>query len=672
MKRIEWKGERAEKIVEGSARAILAAIFSGAALFGGYAPFAVGMAASAGSGWQGLCALFGAAVGALCFLDFSHALRTIAECVLLFTANNAFFDLKIYQKKWFLPALTAAMMLSVEFVYVLKAGADEIAFCLICLCVAAAAAYSCRIVLTNGKKEENGAALMVVLLGVLMAAASLQTSGGFAPGRILAMLVVILLAFERTHAQAIPAALCVGLAVDLAGQETGFLHAAAYALSALSMGFAPRGDRVRAALWFLGGILLFALPLYARDGVMLLYEGLFAALCFLLIPSKLLRGKRAAALPEEENVWSRRLKESASALREVYDNLPHSMKQETEENPAVIYDRAAEKVCRGCALCDLCWEKEYSRTYNALNDATAVLLQNGQGRGENFSAYFVDRCIHFSRLLDAINTELKDYLLRQSYRRRLREERLHAAGQYAEFSELLLSAAQRGESRTAMACAPMPYQVGIALQPKAGQRTSGDSTSVFEVEDKLYLILSDGMGSGEAACKESAMAVRLMERFLHAGVDARPALKTLNSALMLRAKTTGSFTTVDFLQLSLATGEGELYKYGAAPSYVKRGGRVKRINCSCLPAGLQNSSEPPEMTPLRLSGGMFFIMVSDGVVDAQDDEWLQNLLAGWEGDNPQLLVSAILADSMERKGKSDDAGAIALYLPQNGDDAREV
>lgn len=49
-------------------------------------------------------------------------------------------------------------------------------------------------------------------------------------------------------------------------------------------------------------------------------------------------------------------------------------------------------------------------------------------------------------------------------------------------------------------------------------------------------------------------------------------------------------------------------------------------------------------------------MLSDGVADSLDDEWLQNLLAGWEGHDPQQLVAAILADSMEKRGGTDDAG----------------
>ena len=656
------------KIVDTAIHFLFPAVFAGASLFGGYAPFAVGAVAAAGQGRRGMSALLGCASGALLFLNFSHALRTIAAAVLLYTANNAFYDLKVYQKKAFLPLLSAGLMFSVEFVYVVRAGIGEMAYCFLSMLLAALCTHCCRTVLKEEGKEEHPAASMVILLGVLMAFSAFETSSGFAPGRIVAMLAVLFMAFEQERPAAVAGALCIGFAVDLVAGNGSFLHTAAYGLSALAVRFARRGDRVRAALWFVCAVLVFSLPLYAGDGLVLLYEGLAATLCFLLVPTKVFRGKRLAgekeAQTDEHLLLRQKLEDSAAAFRELYDSLSR-VPGCAEENPAVLFDRAAERVCRGCSLCDICWEKEYQRTYTAINDATPALLKNAEAQGKDFPSYFADRCIRFPSFLAAVNSELRDYLLRGQYRKSLSDSRARAAGQYAQVSEVLLAAAGKlNEAHPALAVQPLPYQLGVALRPKKGERVSGDSMSTFETENKLCLLLSDGMGSGEEAKRESAMATRLLERFLRAGIDAPPALKTLNSALTLRAEETGSFTTVDLFLLSLQTGEGELYKYGAAPSYIKRGGTVRRVTCTCLPAGLQECSQPPEATRIRLEGGTFFVMVTDGVADATNDEWLQDLLAGWQGENPQLLVSAILADSIERTGEIDDAGVLVLYLPR--------
>lgn len=120
---------------------------------------------------------------------------------------------------------------------------------------------------------------------------------------------------------------------------------------------------------------------------------------------------------------------------------------------------------------------------------------------------------------------------------------------------------------------------------------SGDSGTYFKRSDgKLYVLLCDGMGSGPDANRESSLAVRLLEQFLQAGVEPRHALSTLSSALALRGEETGGFTTVDLLQVDLFSGEGQLFKLGAAPSYVKRALRSRGCPAPPSPPGWPRES----------------------------------------------------------------------------------
>ena len=331
---------------------------------------------------------------------------------------------------------------------------------------------------------------------------------------------------------------------------------------------------------------------------------------------------------------------------------------EKPENPSVVFDRAAEQVCRRCILRDTCWRQNYSATYNAFNDACPRLLQRGEAQAGDFPLYFTSRCVHLSDFVGAVNVELRSYLLRQQYHRRLSEVRDQAREQYAQLGDMLASA---GPAVPAGAQA-MGYGVASSLRPRQGQSVCGDQLDSFEVGDTVYLLLSDGMGSGEAAHREAAMTVRLLRQFLEAGIEPGPALKTLNTALSLRGESGGGFTTIDLLALQRASGQAALYKYGAAPSYLKRSGSVSRYTGQSLPAGLQAVREAPECTRLQLTAESFFVMVSDGVADAGNDEWLQNLLAGWSGRDANALVSLILAESRGRKGLEDDCAVLVLHL----------
>lgn len=82
---------------------------------------------------------------------------------------------------------------------------------------------------------------------------------------------------------------------------------------------------------------------------------------------------------------------------------------------------------------------------------------------------------------------------------------------------------------------PLMAVAGVAAKKKDGQTVSGDTGAWFKHDDgSLYVLLCDGMGSGSLAEQESALAVRLLEQFLRAGVRPENALRTLNSALALR------------------------------------------------------------------------------------------------------------------------------------------
>ncbi len=365
-----------------------------------------------------------------------------------------------------------------------------------------------------------------------------------------------------------------------------------------------------------------------------------------------------------------RLRLSAEALRSLCESMGTGAKS-TEENPAVIFDRAAEVVCRGCALCEVCWNKEYISTFNAFNDATPAILERGRAEGGDFALHFSSRCIHFPQFISAVNTEVSALLLRRQYRRQIETERRRVRGQYAQLSELVVQTLSAPEEKKT-AVQEVPYDVALGSQAKEGQRVCGDSVTYFKGGGKLHLLLSDGMGSGREAQRESCLALRLTEQFLTAGIEAECALRTLNAALNIRSDERGSFTTIDLLSVDLGDLQAQLCKYGAAPTYIKHYGAVRRITGSALPAGLQEPGSSVPSVQFRLEENSFVLMVSDGVADSGDDQWLMDLLAGWLGDNPNTLVSLVLRECRERRGGDDDCSALCLYLPPRNRGRRQV
>ena len=157
--------------------------------------------------------------------------------------------------------------------------------------------------------------------------------------------------------------------------------------------------------------------------------------------------------------------------------------------------------------------------------------------------------------------------------------------------------------------------------------------------------------------------MELLEGFLRTGMDPAAALRTVNGALALKNEETGAFTTVDLLRLDLFTGAGEVCKLGAAPTFVRRDGVVSRITGAALPAGLTDGQGVgPDVTGLELKAGDVVLLLSDGVADAEEDGWVRDLLAAFEGDSPRDLARAVMEESEKRVGPGDDRTAVAVVL----------
>ena len=211
---------------------------------------------------------------------------------------------------------------------------------------------------------------------------------------------------------------------------------------------------------------------------------------------------------------------------------------------------------------------------------------------------------------------------------------------------------------------PLMAVAGVAARKKDGQTVSGDTGAWFKHDDgALYVLLCDGMGSGRLAQRESTLAVRLLEQFLRAGVRPENALRTLSSALALRGEDEIGFTTIDLLRVDLFTGEGDIYKYGAAPSYVKKGTAVSRVTGCALPAGLAGGEGgAPDVTHLKLEAGDCVLLISDGVTGGQPDQWVRDKLSAFDGQSPRELAQELIDESEQQAGAADDRTALVLRL----------
>lgn len=191
------------------------------------------------------------------------------------------------------------------------------------------------------------------------------------------------------------------------------------------------------------------------------------------------------------------------------------------------------------------------------------------------------------------------------------------------------------------------YQMlyGVAQRTGDGSEVSGDSyTYSANTPGQVMMSLSDGMGSGPQAERESRRVVELTQQLLEAGFSARAALKMVNTILLLTGNEPHP-ATLDLCCVDLYTGVLEAMKLGAVATFILGTEGVSLLEAGEVPAGVLSPVEPLLLSR-KLWDGDKIVMVTDGVVDAcpgEDKEGaLCEFLESLSGKNVQAMAEQIL------------------------------
>ncbi len=190
---------------------------------------------------------------------------------------------------------------------------------------------------------------------------------------------------------------------------------------------------------------------------------------------------------------------------------------------------------------------------------------------------------------------------------------------------------------------------GAARAIKHKETVSGDNFSFLQLNGQTAMILSDGMGSGLLACRESESVVELLEQLMEAGFKEESAIKLINSVLVLKTDQQ-TFSTIDMSVIDQYTGVCEFIKIGASTTFIKRDNWVETIRSTTLPIGVFNQVDYDTVVK-KLYDGDFVIMVSDGIIDSiidyDKEAIIEKIIMESESQNPQELATEILNKALQ-------------------------
>lgn len=197
-----------------------------------------------------------------------------------------------------------------------------------------------------------------------------------------------------------------------------------------------------------------------------------------------------------------------------------------------------------------------------------------------------------------------------------------------------------------------------AVRKKEGEAVCGDSHSILHTDDgRSILLLSDGMGTGARAGTMSRRALELVSAFVRSGCGLAESTAAVLPVLAARFEEWG-FVTLDLWEVSLFTGSAAALKYGAAPGFLLREGRLTRLDARALPAGLEPMEGEAPVLHLRLREGDRLVLLSDGVWEGEDTETLLRDHGELEG---QALANRLVEEAAHR-GAGDDMTVIIADL----------
>lgn len=612
-------------------------VLAGVSVAGTWMPLAISLAAALGLGLPAFGAYGGSCLGYLLFWDATIALEPMAAGLLVVSCHCVFGDLPQQQQRWYVPMSAMVFPALVGFLFLLE---QRFAVRVVWRAVLRVAVGGGGAVCFWLALHRDHRFCRLILLACLCGGACALDPVGLPLGAVAAC---ALTAAALETPMALPMAVLCGLALDLSWQS-------GCATAVLTLGALVgqhRNRLLRLGIWLcavLAGVVL------TGTSSLLLASAMLGAALSLPVSG----GDLFGTLPAVRSREDQRRQTAAGLLDQLCHCLEPDRIPRADPETAAVFDQAAERVCRMCSLWDDCWNQNVRETVEALDRASPAMMTRGKALREDFPALFSNRCRHLEGFITAVNRELDDLSCRRQCRSRIRESRRVLVRQYG----VLAQALARDLPDREVPCRFQP-EVGYRSRGRREDAVSGDRGATFRLGSFYYLILCDGMGTGPGAAAEAGAAISILRTLLQSGAEPEEAMDLLNGIYILRDD--GCFATVDLLQADLVTGDAALFKWGAAPSYVKRRSEVEKIGTAAPPPGLGvGEAHQPEVTRLSLARGEMLVLTSDGA----GGEAAERFLRQYGGLSPKELASGIVS-CCQNPGEDDRTAAVVTLRPRS-------
>ena len=194
--------------------------------------------------------------------------------------------------------------------------------------------------------------------------------------------------------------------------------------------------------------------------------------------------------------------ESFSELSGIFNEAVEKRVDSEIRDPGYLFDKTADKVCRGCSLMNYCWQKEYSQTRHSLLTLYNRMELRGYGDMEDVPEKFKHKCIRITDFLETLNKHYDVHKVNLLWAGRVTESRNLVAEQFKNVSSVL------AHLKRELVCEPsdcirLERKIAAALD-RAG--IEAKQVRVFYGDGLEVSLVMENCG-GERACSNRAAAV---------------------------------------------------------------------------------------------------------------------------------------------------------------------
>ena len=505
-----------------------------------------------------------------------------------------------------------------------------------------------------------------VLISVLVSAFGGMSIWGITIRGVISILAVMLLGWKCGAAVGATAGLSVSLILGVMGYA-GVATVATYAFCGMLAGVLSRFGRIGAVIGFvIGNMVLVFFANGSTEVLISIKEIIVASAVLFLIPKKALiiiedlfdynralTGESDVRLIEESTIYK------LDAVSDVINDMAENVS--IEKNVSVSTDEIGsfiktlnENTCKRCKNYDMCWKQNYHKMYEQTFNAIEILQVRGEIKHADLE---MSICQNKELFAEGLNLSYEIYKVNREWQEKIKEQRIQMAMQLKEVSKELNKVKENisssmivTEEEEEIETEPYTLEFGIARTKKHNSTISGDSNTIIKLKDgKILVAISDGMGSGDVAARNSKKVVLNLEKLLNTGFEEDRAVKLINS-YMLVGKDSDNFATIDAMVFDPLLGLTEFIKIGACPTFIcNKKGQVITVDSNNLPVGMIGDIEIETKTKL-LKRGDVIVMVTDGVLDANYDKKEQaivDLLKAVKTTSAQRLADIMLQESID-------------------------